>query len=56
MAKKLVEMGGREHTAGNCKDKFKHIGEDNAVQRNLGPWELTEGIKLFENVCKATGV
>jgi len=47
VSKKLVEMGGRERTAGNCKDKFKQMGEDNAVQRDLGPWTLSEGIKLF---------
>ncbi len=32
------------------------MGEDGASQRDLGPWTLTEGLKLFENVCTATGV
>ena len=32
------------------------MGEDSAPKRDLGPWSLKEGLKLFENVCKATGV
>ena len=32
------------------------MGEASAPKRDLGPWSLKEGLKLFENVCKATGV
>ena len=32
------------------------MGEDSAPKRDLGPWSLKEGLNLFENVCKATGV
>ena len=32
------------------------MGEDGAPQRDLGPWSVSEGVALFENVCKATGV
>lgn len=32
------------------------MGEDSAPKRELGPWTLSEGIALFTNVCKATGV
>lgn len=56
VAEKLVEMGGRERTPGNVKDKFKQMGEDSAPKRDLGPWTLSQGIALFENVCKATGI
>jgi len=49
-------MGGRERTPGNVKDKYKQMGEDTAVKRDLGPWTLSQGVALFENVCKATGL
>ena len=32
------------------------MGEESAPKRDLGPWSLKEGLKLFENVCQATGV
>ena len=56
IAEKLRENGGRERTAGNVKDKFKQMGEESAQRRDMGPWSVTEGVALMENVCKATGV
>ena len=32
------------------------MGEDSAARREVGPWSLEEGLNLFSNVCKATGV
>jgi hypothetical protein len=32
------------------------MGEDESRQRDLGPWSLSEGLRLFENVCTATNV
>ena len=32
------------------------MGEESAQRRDMGPWSVTEGVTLMENVCKATGV
>ena len=44
IAEKIVEMGGRQRTAENIKDKHKQMGQDSALQRELGPWTVSEGI------------
>ena len=56
IAATLNEEGGdiKKRTATNVKDKYKQLGAENAVQRNLGPWSLKEAMRLFENVCLAT--
>ena len=44
----------RTRTAGNVKDKFKQLGGEHAVQRNVGPWSIQEALMLVQLVIKAT--
>jgi hypothetical protein len=50
----LVTDPKRTRTPGNVKDKFKQMGGDFAVQRNVGPWSLQESLILVQLVIKAT--
>lgn len=50
----LVSDPARTRTAGNVKDKFKQLGGEYAVQRNVGPWSIQEALMLVQLVIKAT--
>ena len=50
----MVTDPKRTRTPGNVKDKFKQMGGDFAVQRNVGPWSLQESLILVQLVIKAT--
>lgn len=56
IAEKLAIQGdGVKRTPGNIKDKYKQLGAQSAIKREVGPWTVPEGINLFEKVCIAIG-
>ena len=50
----MVTDPKRTRTSGNVKDKFKQMGGDFAIHRNVGPWSLQESLMLVQLVIKAT--